>query len=135
MLLDTALTLHAGGGFVETQCTERSFGFQQVDGREIVARFDGGRVTSDGGALLLRHTDRAIGLIERVAACFQDNREQDQVVHTLPALVGQRTGAVRPLDPGELTRGVRQADIAQHHRAEDPALDRPDRDARADAVR
>jgi Transposase DDE domain group 1 len=35
-------------------------------------------------------TDRAIGLIERVAACFVDEREQEQVVHTLPALVGQR---------------------------------------------
>jgi hypothetical protein len=40
--------------------------------------------------LLLRHTDRVIGLTERVAACFIDEREQDQVVHALPALVGQR---------------------------------------------
>ena len=37
-------------------------------------------LSSDGGGLLLRHTDRAIG-IERVAACFVDEREQDQVVH------------------------------------------------------
>ncbi len=46
-------------------------------------------MTSDGGGLLLRHTDRALGLIERVAACFVDGREQDQVVHGLPTLVGQ----------------------------------------------
>jgi hypothetical protein len=60
----------------------------------VVAAFDGGAVTSDGGALLLRHTDRAIGLIERVAACFVDGREQDQVVHTLAALVGQRIAGI-----------------------------------------
>ena len=47
-------------------------------------------MTSDGGGLLLRHADRALGLIERVAACFVDGREQDQVVHGLPTLVGQR---------------------------------------------
>jgi len=56
----------------------------------VVAAFDGGALTSDAGALLLRHTDRTIGLIERVASCFEDRREQDQVVHPLPALVGQR---------------------------------------------
>jgi hypothetical protein len=39
---------------------------------------------------LLRHADRALGLIGRGAACFVDEREQDQVVHTLPPLVGQR---------------------------------------------
>jgi Transposase DDE domain group 1 len=64
--------------------------FEGFEGRRVVAAFDGGAMTSDGGGLLLRHTDRALGLIERVAACFQDNREQDQVVHTLAALIGQR---------------------------------------------
>jgi hypothetical protein len=39
---------------------------------------------------VLRHTDRAPGLIERVAACFADHRAPDQVVTPLPALVGQR---------------------------------------------
>ena len=38
----------------------------------MVAAFDGGAITSDAGGLLLRHTDRAIGLIGRVAACFVD---------------------------------------------------------------
>jgi len=73
--------------------TERSaeqFEFEGCGRRRVVAAFDGGAVTSDAGGLLLRHTDRAIGLIERVASCFQDGREQDQVIHTLPALVGQR---------------------------------------------
>jgi hypothetical protein len=75
---------------MQTECTSEQFEFEGFGRRRVVAAFDGGAVTSDGGALLLRHTDRAIGLIERVATCFVDEREQDQVVHTLPALVGQR---------------------------------------------
>jgi hypothetical protein len=75
---------------MQTECSAEQFEFEGFGGRRVVAAFDGGAVTSDGGGLLLRHTDRAIGLIERVAACFVDQREQDQVVHTMPALVGQR---------------------------------------------
>jgi Transposase DDE domain group 1 len=75
---------------MQTECSSEQLEFEGFGGRRVVAAFDGGAVTSDGGAVLLRHTDRAIGLIERVAACFWDGREQDQVVHTLPALVGQR---------------------------------------------
>jgi Transposase DDE domain group 1 len=75
---------------MRTECTTEQFEFEGFERRRVVAAFDGGAVTSDGGGLLLRHTDRAIRLIERVTACFQDGREQDQVVHTLPALVGQR---------------------------------------------
>jgi hypothetical protein len=75
---------------MQTECSAEQFEFEGFTGRRVVAAFDGGAVTSDAGGLLLRHTDRAVGLIERVAACFQDNREQDQVVHGLPTLVGQR---------------------------------------------
>ena len=75
---------------MRTECSAEQFEFEGFERRRVVAAFDAGAMTSDGGGLLLRHTDRAIGLIERVAACFQDGRERDQVVHTLPALVGQR---------------------------------------------
>ena len=47
-------------------------------------------MTSDAGALLLRETDRAIGLIDRLAACFRDGREPGRVVHSLRTLIGQR---------------------------------------------
>ena len=56
--------------------------------------FDGGAVTSDAGAVLLRETDRAIGLIGRVAACFSDGRDPGQLIHALPTLVGQRIVAI-----------------------------------------
>jgi len=75
---------------MQTERNAEQFEFEGFGRRRVVAAFDGGAVTADGGGLLLRHTDRAIGLIERVAGCFEDGREQDQVVHTLPALIGQR---------------------------------------------
>ena len=56
----------------------------------MVAAFDGGSITSDAGALLLRETDRAIGLVSRFAACFYDQRRQDLVEHQVATLVGQR---------------------------------------------
>jgi hypothetical protein len=52
--------------------------------------FDGGAITSDGGALLLRATDRAIGLVKRFAACFNDRRCQELVEHSVETLAGQR---------------------------------------------
>lgn len=72
------------------ECIPDLFGFSRVEGRAVVAAFDGGAVTSEAGALLLGATDRAIGLVERFAACFEDGREQDQVVHEVAAMVGQR---------------------------------------------
>jgi Transposase DDE domain group 1 len=73
-----------------TQCSRDLFGYEVVEGRQVVAAFDGGEVTSDAGALLLGATDRAIGLVERFAACFEDGRIQAQVEHTIEAMVAQR---------------------------------------------
>ena len=55
---------------MQTQCSAASFGFQAVEGRSVVASFDGGTLSSDAGALLLGETDRAVALIDRFAACF-----------------------------------------------------------------
>jgi hypothetical protein len=75
---------------VQTQCTQRSFGFQQVGGREIVARFDGGRVTSDGGGILLREIEERFRLVEKFAACFTDHRDPERIEHPLVDLLKQR---------------------------------------------
>jgi len=56
----------------------------------VVAAFDGGQVTSDAGALLLMRTDRAIGLIDRLAQCFIDRRSQTDIEHSVRTLVAQR---------------------------------------------
>ena len=64
--------------------------FAAVEGRAVVADFDGGAITSDAGALLLGSTDRAIGLIERFAACFRDRRRPELIEHSVRTLLGQR---------------------------------------------
>ena len=48
--------------------------FGRVEGRRVTTEFDGGAITSDAGGLLLKAMDRAIGLVERIAACFDDRR-------------------------------------------------------------
>jgi hypothetical protein len=55
-----------------------------------VARFDGGTISSDGGALLLRQTDRRLNLLPRLAECFLDSRDQDRVEHSILEMVSQR---------------------------------------------
>ena len=73
-----------------TECSAELFEFARVEGRAVVAGFDGGAVTSDAGALLLGATDRAIRLVDRFAGGFGDGREEGRVVHELAAMVGQR---------------------------------------------
>ena len=73
-----------------TECSADQFGFAPVDGRAVVAAFDGGAITSDAGALVLGATDRAIRLVERFARCFQDGRAAEWVEHEVATLVGQR---------------------------------------------
>ena len=73
-----------------TECSAKPMGFARVDGRAVVADFEGGAITSNAGGLLLGATDRAIGLVERFAACFTDGRAADRLVHEVTTLVGQR---------------------------------------------
>jgi len=73
-----------------TECNTDWFGFARVEGRDVVATFDGGAITSDAGALLLGSTNRAIKLIDRFAGCFRDGRCQELVEHRVETLVGQR---------------------------------------------
>ena len=77
-----------------TDCTPDLFGFAPVAGREVVAAFDGGAITSEAGALLLGATDRAVRMTERFAACFHDERRQDLIEHQVVTLVGQRVFAI-----------------------------------------
>ena len=75
---------------MQTECSAELFGFAPVEGRRVEAAFDAGLATSDAGALLLGATDKAIGLIERFAGCFDDVRCQELVEHEVRTLVGQR---------------------------------------------
>ena len=73
-----------------TQCKPPSFVFQGFKRRRVTAAFDGGSITSNAGALLLREIDRVVGLFDRVAACFTDHRDPRLRVHALRTLLAQR---------------------------------------------
>jgi hypothetical protein len=73
-----------------TECTQSSFEFARHFSRDVVARFDGGTLTTDGGGLLLRETDRRMNLLPRFAQCFLDGRNPIFVEHSVEQLVSQR---------------------------------------------
>ena len=62
--------------------------------RKVVAAFDGGRMSADGGALLLRVADNVVQLTKRVAACFTDYRDPSRCEHSVRDLVAQRVFAL-----------------------------------------
>jgi len=73
-----------------TKCNQESFAFAAHFSRRVVAQFEGGRISSDGGALLLRQVDRKLGLLHRLAACFRDGRDPARVEHRLAEMLAQR---------------------------------------------
>jgi hypothetical protein len=73
-----------------TECNQSSFGFAGSGKREIVARFDGGTISTDGGAFLLRQTDQHLNLLPRLAKCFLDGRNQSMVEHSILEMLSQR---------------------------------------------
>ena len=79
---------------METQCNSTYLDFPMLGRREILADFDGGDITSEGGALLLRKTEQLTGIIRQFAACFTDHRKADLIEHTVEELVAQRVDAL-----------------------------------------
>lgn len=73
-----------------TECSQDELRFRAPSSHELVARFDGGDITSDGGSLLLRAADDRLRAMERFAACFRDHRDPNRVEHTVEELVRQR---------------------------------------------
>lgn len=73
-----------------TECTATQMEFQGVGRRKVVASFDGGHLSSDGGALLLREADERFGVTRRLAACFTDHRDPDLIEHSVLELLRQR---------------------------------------------
>ena len=73
-----------------TECIPPSFAFQQLGSRDVLAAFDGGQITSDAGALLLREVDAKFGFLDKFAACFTDHRDAESIEHPLVDLLKQR---------------------------------------------
>lgn len=63
---------------------------QNLGGRELVWNFDGGAITSDGGALVLKKLEKRTGIARRFAACFTDYRKAGLIEHPLLDLITQR---------------------------------------------
>ena len=62
-------------------------GLSPVRGKTVVARFDGGRLSSEGGLLALREIERRLGLADRLAACLKDPRAPERVLHRLAEII------------------------------------------------
>jgi len=79
---------------VQTECKASQLEFQGFGRRQVVADFDGGRISSDGGLLLLREVAQRSGLLERFAGCFNDYRDPRLIEHQVAELIAQRVLAL-----------------------------------------
>jgi len=62
-------------------------GLSSVGGKPVIARFDGGRLSSDGGLLVLREVESRLDVAGRLAACITDPRDPERVVHGLDEII------------------------------------------------
>lgn len=79
---------------MQTECPVESYEFQGLGRRDVVARFDGGAITSDAGGLLLREVEAKSGIISRFARGFVDHRDPKLIEHTVEELIRQRVYAL-----------------------------------------
>jgi hypothetical protein len=79
---------------MKAECTIDSIEFHPHNRREVIGRFDGGRITSDGGSMLLKEVETRMQLIRQFAACFTDYRSPLLTEHSLEELVAQRVYAL-----------------------------------------
>src|SRR5215468_10869612 len=70
------------------------FCFPAVRRKKITAAFDGGRISSNGGVILLAQADRRLGIAERLARVIPDGRDPDRVTHLLPDILRARIFAI-----------------------------------------
>lgn len=75
---------------MKTECRDERIDFQSLFGREVVGRFDGGNISSDGGVMLLAEVERRTGKLGRLADCFVDHRDPELIEHSVGELLKQR---------------------------------------------
>jgi hypothetical protein len=78
---------------METLC-HKQLAFESLFSKEVIADFEGGRITSDAGGLLLRELDQRYHLTEKAVRCLHDPRDSHKVKHRLLSLVRQRLFAI-----------------------------------------
>ncbi len=79
---------------MHTHCTSQQLLFQPAGRRKVVADFDAGRVSSDGGLLLLSELEARVGVVNRFARCFTDYRSPAFIEHPVADLLRQRVLAL-----------------------------------------
>ncbi|MEY9136140.1 hypothetical protein ACVIWV_007288 [Bradyrhizobium diazoefficiens] len=96
-----------------TDDTIPPFSFPAVHAKKVTAAFDGGRLTSNGGVMLLAMAERRLGLADNLARVFPDRRDPTRVVHSLVDMFRARMFAI--------CCGYEDADDLDHLRS-DPAF-------------
>jgi len=79
---------------MKTECTAEQLEFHGLDKREVIGKFNGGKITSDAGGLLLREVEKRTHILKRLSHCFTDYRSQDLIEHSVESLVKQRVFAL-----------------------------------------
>ena len=100
------------GAALDTQCTGEQLEFHALGRRAMTGRFDGGRISTDGGGVLVREADLRIGMTARLSRCFSDFRNRASVEHSVEELVGQRVYGL----------ALGYEDLNDHQRLRDDAL-------------
>src|SRR5215813_6022331 len=75
---------------MQTECRNEKLEFQACGAKQVVAEFNGGTITSDGGMLLLKKVEAKRKIIKQFAACFTDHRDPNLIEHSVEDLVAQR---------------------------------------------
>ena len=75
---------------METECITEQMEFQHLGRRGVIGRFDGGKISSDAGGVLLREVEKRTGTMERLSSCFRDYRNEDRIEHSVESLLKQR---------------------------------------------
>lgn len=78
----------------EGELSAPRFSFPAIGRKKVSAAFDGGRLTSDGGVLLLGQAERAMGICRRLAGCISDPRDPSRVIHALDDILRARVLAI-----------------------------------------
>jgi hypothetical protein len=98
---------------MQTACTRKYDSFQALGNWEIVAEFNKGTITSDGGSLLLREVEQRTAILSRFAGSFIDYRDKKRIEHSALFLVSQRV----------IGLALGYEDLNDHDRlAKDPAV-------------
>ena len=75
---------------MKTECSAGQLAFHGLGRRIVVGQFDGGKISSDSGGLLLREVEQRTHILKRLAGCFTDHRDANQIEHSLESLIKQR---------------------------------------------